>query len=76
MHPIFVECTIVDSGKLTGGHYYKNFLDIGEFNAWYKIAREDEGLVLNIMRYNPLEKPLLKSINDVKLLSVSRELAV
>lgn len=76
MKLIFVECTVVNlKSGLTAGKFFRNFDNIAEFNSWYEIAKEDKSMVLNIMRYNPIEKPLLKSINDVKLLSVSRELA-
>jgi hypothetical protein len=74
---IFIECTIVDlSAGTTRGRFFKTFDNISDFNAWYKINKEDASMILNIMKYNPMEKPLLKSINDVKLLSVSREIVV
>lgn len=71
---IFVECTFVDlkAGQLKG-KMHKTFSDIGEFNSWYSLAKMDTGMVLNIMRYNPMEKPSLKQVYDVRLLQVSRE---
>lgn len=74
---IYCECTIVDlkSGRM-GGKYFKNFDSISEFNAFYKMAKEDDSMILNIiLHYNPMEKPMLKSVNDVKLLSVSRSIS-
>lgn len=74
---IFVECTLVDlKNGLLKGKINKSFDELGEFNSWYNLAKTDKGMVINIMRYNPLEKPSLKQINDVKLLQVSREFAI
>ena len=71
---IFVECTFVDlkSSKLKG-KMNKTFREIGEFNSWYALAKTDSSMILNIMRYNPVDNPLLKQIYDVRLLQVSRE---
>lgn len=74
---IFVECTIIDlKVGLLKGKIHKTFDELGEFNKWYEMAKTDKSMVINIMRYNPLEKPSLKQINDVKLLQVSREFAI
>lgn len=74
---IFTESTIVDlkAGTIKG-KIHKSFDQIGDFNSWYKIAKMDSSMVINIMHYNPLEKPTFKQVNDVRLLQVSRELAV
>lgn len=74
---IFVECTIVnlESGSLKG-KIYKTFDMIDDFNKWYSIAKQDGGMVINIMNYNPMEKPTQKQFNDIKLLQMSRETAI
>lgn len=73
---IFVECTIVNlRTRMPGARYMKSFDLIDDFNKWYTIAKSDGDTIINVMRYNPVEKPSLKTIYDVKLLSVSREFA-
>lgn len=73
---IFVECTIINLKTRTpGARYMKSFDMIDDFNKWYKIAKTDGDTIINVMRYNPGEKPSLKTIYDVKLWSVSKELA-
>lgn len=70
---MFVECTIVDLQLgILKGKIHKSFEMIDDFNKWYALNKNDKTLVINIMRYNPLEKPLVKQVNDVKLLQVSR----
>lgn len=72
---LYVECTIINmTTYLPLGKYVKNFDMIGDFNSWYKIAKDDPAMILNIMKYNPIEYPSLKTTNDIKLLGVSREL--
>jgi hypothetical protein len=73
---IFVECTLIDlKGAILKGKMHKSFTEIGEFNSWYKSIKTDRSMILNIMRYNPIEKPSFKQVNDVRLLQVSREFA-
>lgn len=73
---LFVEVTLVDlaSGTLKG-KLHKSFDMIDDFNKWYAIAKTDKSMVINIMRYNPLEKPSQKQVYDVRLLQVSRSIA-
>lgn len=74
---IFTECTIVDlkSGTLKA-KIHKSFDMIDDFVKWYNEAKADKNMILNIMRYNPIEKPSLKQVNDIKLLQVSREVCI
>lgn len=74
---IFVEVTIVDlKAGILKTKIHKTFDMIDDFNKWYQIAKKDTQMVLNIMKYNPMEKPSFKEVNDVKLLQTSREYAV
>jgi hypothetical protein len=74
---IFVECTIVDLAQgILKGKINKSFEMIDDFNKWYNLAKADKTMVINVMRYNPMEKPSLKLVNDVKLLQVSREFSI
>lgn len=73
---MFVECTIVNLETRTPmSKYTKRFDMIDDFNKWYGLTKTDTSMIINIMSYDPMEKPLLKQINDVKLLSVSREIS-
>ena len=74
---MFVECTIIDlKAGLLKGKIHKSFDMIDDFNKWYQTAKTDKSMILNIMRYNPVDNPSKKQVNDVKLLQVSRELAI
>lgn len=71
---IFVECTIVDlKAVVLKAKIHKSFDMIDDFNKWYSEAKTDKNMILNIMRYNPIDKPSLKEIYDIRLLQVSRE---
>lgn len=73
---IFVECTMIDlKGGILKGKMHKSFSEIGEFNSWYKSVKSDKTMIVNVMRYNPIDKPSFKQVNDLRLLRVSRELA-
>lgn len=71
---IFVECNVIDmkTNKLKG-KYHKSFDAHDDFNKWYAIVKTDCDTIMNIMKYNPNEKPGLKLAYDARLLKVSRE---
>jgi len=75
---IYCECTIVDlENRKTAGKYFKTFDNISDFNAFYKIAKDDMSMILNIiLNYSPMDKPMLKSVYDAKLLNLSRSSSV
>ncbi len=70
---IYVECSIINykTNKLAG-KYLKTFEFQGDFNSWYAIAKKDDDLFINIMRYNPQELSGQKSVYDAKLINMSR----
>lgn len=73
---IFVECTVINlKTRQVAGKYHKQFDMPDDFSKWYKLAKESGDTFINLMKFNPLENPLLKQVNDVKLLSVSKEYA-
>lgn len=74
---IFVEIQIIDHRSMSlGGKYNKEFSRHDEFNKWYNLMKLDQFVILNIMKYNPTEKPLQNDINYAKLIQVPRENAV
>lgn len=74
---IYVEVTIIDlrTHRLSS-KWSKQFDMIDDFNKWYNMAKEDISLIINVMKYNPMDFPLLKQLNDVRLLSVARSTEV
>jgi hypothetical protein len=50
----------------------KRFISLPEFQAFYKIAKSDPCSILNVLNYDPQEKPGQKTNFDAKLFSVSR----
>lgn len=72
---MFVECSVIDMKTNTiKGKYHKTFELLGDFNSWYKIVKTDYDTIINIMKYNPREKPGQKHVYDARLLSMSREI--
>lgn len=69
-----MEYTILDPETFRPtANYTKGFTDMADFKACYNLAKADWCCVINVMKYNPNEFPLKKSINDAKLLSLGRE---
>ena len=74
---IFLEYHILDSITLMPRtSYTKIFTNISEYTKFYNLAKTDPCCMLNVMKYNPQEQTILKSVNDIKLFSVPRENAV
>jgi hypothetical protein len=72
---IYAECHVIDMNtKKIKGKYSKSFDNRGDYNSWYAIVKKDYDTIINIMFYNPENKPGQKAVNDSKLLRVSRSL--
>lgn len=70
---IYIECRIIDlKTRKSKATYMKSFAIHDEFNKWYDLAKKDSDFLMNIMYYNPNEKPGQKAVFDVKLLSMGR----
>lgn len=54
----------------------KFFTSLKEFNEFYKMAKVDPCVILNVLNYDPQKNPGQKSTNDAKLFSMSREVVV
>lgn len=71
---IFVVCTYLNPNSLMPmSNLEKSFTDMKDFNEFYKTAKTDPLTVINIMRYNPIDKPGLRDKYDIQLLNLSRE---
>ena len=70
---IYVEATIINlKTQKIGGKYYKSFDMIADFNSWYDLTKNNGDVIINVMKYNPMDKPSQKNIYDTKLLSLGR----
>lgn len=72
---IYVEQHLLDPKTLMPtASYMKFFTSVREFNEFYKIAKADPYTLINVLNYDPQEKPGQKSNFDAKLFSMSREI--
>lgn len=70
---IFVECSVIDlETRRIKGKYEKSFDIQDDFNKWYAIVKTDGDTFINVMHYNPNEKPGLKCVHDASLLRLVR----
>jgi len=66
---IHVECTFLNANFQPTGNLMKIFNQRDEFNKFYRLAKTDPYVILNVMfQYDPQIKP----INDIKLLGLSK----
>lgn len=72
---IYVEKHFLDSKTLMPiSSVTKIFTSISEFNSFYKLAKEEPHTMINVLNYDPQKNPGQKSMFDVKLFSMSREI--
>lgn len=72
---IFAEVSIINlQTNQVSAKYSKEFSMHGDYNSWFKLNKTYDDLVINIMKYNPNEKPGQKLVYDSMLLRVSREI--
>jgi hypothetical protein len=73
---IYVEQHILDPNTMMPmASYTKVFTSISEFNAFYKLAKLDPFVIINVLTYNPDENPGQKTSFDLKLYSTSQEIS-
>ena len=72
---IYVEQHILDPKTyMPTATYMKTFTSRHEFNRFYKLAKQDGFVLINILYYDPHKNPGQKSIFDARLFGVSREI--
>lgn len=74
---IYVEQHILNEKTLMPtASIMKYFTSISEFNEFYKLAKLDPCVLINVCIYNPEEKPGQKAHFDARLYSTSREIVI
>jgi hypothetical protein len=74
---IFVEQHILDIKTMMPiASFSKTFMSLSEFTKFYKLAKLDPCVIINVLTYNPQENPGQKSSYDLKLYSMSREVEI
>lgn len=74
---IYVEQHLLDPKTLMPiSSLMKTFTDLSEFNSFYKLAKKDPCVMINVLSYDPYKNPGQKSMFDVKLFSISREVEI
>lgn len=74
---LYVEQHILDPKTFMPiGSYTKQFTSLREFNSFYKLAKTDPYVIINILKYNPQENPVQKTSYDVMLYGMNKEIEI
>ncbi len=72
---IHVVCQFLSAEFKLVGSIKKEFVNQGEFNSWYRVAKADPYMIIEVMiGYNPENNASLKSVYDATLYGLARNM--